>query len=118
LAYGVKYIIPKNFLAGFFGVIAAVVVLVLAGNAYLTYQAHEEARGKAESLKHDALLLASGCRVLDVDDRTEVARTLDADLDTYEKLLLDAGDDYGQADLGRAGLENQFRFNGCYRSTK
>ncbi len=104
----------RIFFAVFFGIIAAVVALYVAGSSCVTYQAHSEAREKAEALKLDSLLLAGACKTLDAAERKEIADTLDSDLERYERLLVEAGDDYSQASLSRVGLENQFRVDGCY----
>ena len=104
----------KTFLAVSFGIIAAVLVLYLAGSAYLTYRAHSDAQDKADRLKDDALMLAAGCAVSDPDAREEAERLLETDLETYENLLQEAGVDSSQVQLSRVALENQLRLKGCF----
>jgi hypothetical protein len=78
------------------------------------YETRTQAQAKADRLKSTSLLLAATCRAEGPDSLTATRALLDSDLDKYEELLDQAGEDSVQVRTSRFALENQFQADGCY----
>ncbi len=101
----------KTFLGVFFGILAAVAVIV----GIQAWSARSDRRAKAEELTRSTMLLAAGCRSLSHSQLTLIHDQLDRD----EKLIaqLNGWDDYSvDNSIKMAALHNRLVELGCFQN--